>query len=43
MADWAPKGVDEQMLSVQNKNPNYFIAWIPNNIKCYVCNVPPKG
>jgi len=27
------KGVDEQTLSVQNKNSSYFVAWIRNNIK----------
>merc|ERR1712216_67889 len=36
-------GVDEQMLNVQNKNSSYFIEWIPNNMKCGVCDIPPKG
>ena len=27
------KEVDEQMLSVQNKNANSFVEWIPNNVK----------
>lgn len=31
------------MLSVQNKNSNYFVEWIPNNVKMGVCDVPPKG
>merc|ERR1712050_703668 len=37
------KEVDEQMLSVQNKNSSYFVEWIPNNIKASVCDIPPKG
>jgi tubulin beta len=37
------KEVDDQMLLVQNKNSNYFVEWIPNNIKSSVCNVPPVG
>ena len=37
------KEVDEQMLNVQNKNSSYFVEWIPNNIRCSVCDVPPKG
>merc|ERR1712182_103884 len=34
---------DEQMLNVQNKNSSYFIEWIPNNMKCGICDIPPKG
>ncbi|KAJ8869127.1 hypothetical protein PR048_030695 [Dryococelus australis] len=37
------KEVDEQMLSVQNKNSSYFVEWIPNNVKTAVCDIPPKG
>jgi tubulin beta len=37
------KEVDEQMLNAQNKNPPYFVEWIPNNIKASVCDIPPKG
>ncbi len=37
------KEVDEQMLSVQNKNSSCFIEWIPCNIKSSICNIPPKG
>jgi len=36
------KEVDEQMMSVQNKNSAYFVEWIPNNIKSSVCDIPPK-
>jgi len=35
------KEVDEQMLSIQNKNQAYFVEWIPNNMKSSVCDVPP--
>jgi len=37
------KEVDEQMMNVQNKNSNYFVEWIPNNIKSSVCDIAPKG
>jgi len=36
------KEVDENMMSVQNKNALYFVEWIPNNIKSSVCDIPPK-
>jgi tubulin beta len=37
------KEVDEQMLNIQNRNSNYFVEWIPNNIKSSVCDIPPRG
>ncbi|XP_023942209.1 tubulin beta chain isoform X2 [Bicyclus anynana] len=37
------KEVDEQMLTVQDKNSSYFVEWIPNNVKVAVCDVPPRG
>ncbi len=37
------KEVDQQMLAVQNKNSNYFVEWIPNNIKTSVCDIAPQG
>merc|ERR1711972_218983 len=37
------KEVDEQMLNVQNKNSSYFVEWIPNNMKCSICDIPPRG
>jgi tubulin beta len=37
------KEVDENMLSVQNKNSAYFVEWIPNNVKTAVCDIPPRG
>ena len=35
--------VDDQMMSVQNKNASYFVEWIPNNVKTAVCDIPPRG
>ena len=37
------KEVDEQMLSMQNKNSQFFVEWIPNNVKTAVCDIPPRG
>jgi len=37
------KEVDEQMLTIQNKNSSFFVEWIPNNIKSSVCDIPPKA
>ncbi|CAG9782678.1 unnamed protein product [Diatraea saccharalis] len=37
------KEVDEQMLNIQKKNKDYFIEWIPNNVKTAVCDIPPRG
>lgn len=39
----AMREVDDQMLSVQNKNSSYFVEWIPNNVKTAVCDIPPRG
>ncbi|KAJ2230257.1 Tubulin beta chain (Beta tubulin) [Coemansia sp. RSA 485] len=35
--------VEEQMVNVQSKNSNYFVEWIPNNVKTVVCDIPPQG
>ncbi|KAI6181929.1 Tubulin beta chain [Aphelenchoides besseyi] len=35
--------VDDQMMSVQNKNASYFVEWIPSNVKTAVCDIPPRG
>ncbi|KAI1719790.1 tubulin/FtsZ family, GTPase domain-containing protein [Ditylenchus destructor] len=35
--------VEEQMHSVQVKNKDYFVEWIPNNVKTAVCDIPPRG
>jgi len=37
------KEVDDQMLNVVSKNSNYFVEWIPNNMKASICDVPPVG
>ncbi|KAK9768509.1 Tubulin beta chain (Beta tubulin) [Basidiobolus ranarum] len=34
--------VDDQMISAQQKNSNYFVEWIPSNIKVSLCDIPPK-
>ena len=41
--DCSNKQIDDQMRLVQMKNVNYFVDWIPNNIKSSICNVAPKG
>ena len=37
------KEVDDQMMLVQNKNSEFFVEWIPNNVKTAVCDIPPRG
>jgi tubulin beta len=37
------KEVDDQMISIQNKNSDQFVEWVPHNIKSSVCDIPPKG
>ena len=37
------KGVDEQMLGIQNKSSSFFVEWIPNNIKTALCDIPSRG
>eukprot|EP01083_Nonionella_stella_P150615 480063_1 len=37
------KEVDDQMLSMVNKNSSYFVEWIPNNLKASICDIPPPG
>ena len=37
------KEVDEQTLNVQSKNKDYYVEWIPNNLKASICDIPPKG
>ena len=31
------------MVAVQSKNSQYFVEWIPNNVKTAVCDIPPRG
>jgi tubulin beta len=37
------KEVEDQMRNFQNKNSNYFVEWIPNNIQTALCSIPPRG
>lgn len=37
------KEVDEQMLNIQKRNKDFFVDWIPNNVKTAVCDIPPRG
>ena len=31
------------MVAVQAKNSQYFVEWIPSNVKTAVCDIPPRG
>lgn len=35
--------VENQMKTMQNKNSNYFVEWIPNNVQTTFCSVAPRG
>merc|ERR1719356_1706122 len=37
------KEVDDQMVTIASKYHNYFVEWIPNNLKASICDIPPKG
>ena len=37
------KEIEEQMMGIQNQNSEYFVEWIPHNIKTAVCDIPPRG
>lgn len=37
------KQVEEEIHNLQVRNSQYFVEWIPNNIKTAVCDVPPRG
>ncbi|XP_068629210.1 tubulin beta chain-like [Battus philenor] len=37
------KEVDEQMLNIQTRNKDFFVGWIPSNVKTAVCDIPPRG
>jgi tubulin beta len=34
---------EDQMRTIQNRNSNYFVEWIPNNVQTAFCSVPPRG
>ncbi|PSN36952.1 Tubulin beta chain, partial [Blattella germanica] len=35
--------VPELTQQVSSLLPNYFVEWIPNNVKVAVCDIPPRG
>ena len=35
--------VEDSMRSVQQKNADHFVEWIPNNCQLAQCDIPPKG
>ncbi|XP_011494620.1 PREDICTED: tubulin beta chain-like [Ceratosolen solmsi marchali] len=37
------RDVDDEMLTIQNKNSSYFVDWLPNNVQTAVCDIPPTG
>lgn len=37
------KDVEDEMHSIQEKNFDHFVEWIPNNVKTYVCDAPAVG
>jgi tubulin beta len=37
------KEVEDQVRSIQNKNTEYFVDWIPSNIQASHCEIPPIG
>jgi len=39
----ASQEVDAAMASVQVKNSQYFVDWIPNNVNSSICDIAPKG
>merc|ERR1712025_5661 len=39
----ATSEVDDELLKIQNKMTDDFVAWIPNNIKSAIITVPPSG
>lgn len=37
------KDIEEQMSTMQSRNSEFFVEWIPNNVQTAVCDVPPHG
>ncbi|XP_052873619.1 tubulin beta chain-like [Anopheles cruzii] len=35
--------IEEQMSEMRSKNQRSFSSFIPNNIKCAICDIPPRG
>lgn len=36
------KEVEDQMRQVQQRNADFFVEWIPNNVQTAICSIPPK-
>lgn len=34
--------IDNTMVTIRNKQSNFFVEWIPHNIKTSLCDVAPK-
>lgn len=37
------KEVEEEMGDMQEKNKNYFVEWLMNNLKISICDIPSRG
>lgn len=37
------KEVDDQLYNIQQKDSQYFVEWIPNNVQSAHCDIAPKG
>jgi len=37
------KEVEEEMMKMRSKNSQFFVEWIPNNVKSSVCDIAPQG
>lgn len=35
--------LNQELLSMRNRNSSYFVEWIPNSMMSSICNVPAKG
>ncbi|KAJ1958289.1 Tubulin beta-1 chain [Dispira parvispora] len=35
--------VEQQMLSIRDRNSSNFVEWIPNNVQTVSCDIPPAG
>lgn len=36
------RDVERQLHIVQETNPEWFVDWVPNNIKTAICDIPPR-
>lgn len=35
--------IENEVMNFQNKNTEFFVDWIPSNIKICLCDIPPRG